>query len=239
MQPLAIDYLKDYVEMQPSVTRESENLELLFNSIFSAIDLQQQDLLWLSQNILNLDLAQGWHLDFIGNIVGQSRLLYDFNSEVYFGFEGAYKSETFGSKTDTNVGGFWNSRGYFDKSSARKLNDDEYRRIIKARVIYNQSNCTANELLEVINLITNRKNNTVQIIEHGYIKIKTSDESGLLNYFISKLEGVENILPIAAGVRVILESSRDTENILGIYILTDLLEKLVNQDLPDATQSLL
>src|SRR5699024_2559112 len=105
--------------------------------IFSAIDEQQQDFLWLSQNILNVDLAQGWHLDFIGNIVGQSRLLYDFNSEVYFGFEGAYKSETFGSKIDPTIGGFWNSRGYFDKASARKLNDDEYRRVIKARVIYN------------------------------------------------------------------------------------------------------
>lgn len=230
MQSLAIDYLKDYVEMQPSVTRESENLELLFSSIFSAIDVQQQDLLWLSQNILNLDLAQGWHLDFIGGIVGQSRILADFGSDIYFGFENSYKSETFGSRLGENIGGYWNSRSYFNSSTSRKLSDNEYRRLIKARVIYNQSNCITNDLLEVINLITGNTNSVIQRIKHGYINIKVSDETGLLSYFVDRLNNEDNILPIAAGVRVILDNLN--ANATTIVILANLLEKLVNEDLP-------
>lgn len=234
----SFDYYEEYLDLQPSLFRESDNLHKLFQSIFSTYDKQQQDFLWLSNNILNIDLAEGYHLDFIGNIVGQSRLLIGFNSEVYFGFEGSYKSETFGSKIDPLIGGYWNSRSHNDVSSSVRLSDFNYRNLIKAKIIYNQSNCTSNDLVEVVNLISNRNDNTVQTISHGKIKITTRDKTGLLNYFVSKLNTVENVLPVAAGVSIILGSPRDSENILGIYILTDLLEKLVNEDLPEATQSL-
>ena len=226
-----IDYSKDYHTFKPSLYRESPNLDTLMESILSTVDIQQQDLLWVAYNILNVDLAEKSHLDFIGNIVGQPRKLIDFNNESFFGFDNSYKSETFGSKIDESIGGFWNSRSYFNSATARVLNDEEYRRLIKARVIYNSSNCVANELLEVINLITDSQDNVVQILKHGYIQVKTYDTSGLLSYFIDRVDNKDNILPIAAGVRVILEGL--FESPLAIVILTNLLEKLVNEDLPE------
>ena len=66
----SFDYFQEYVELQPSLFRESDNLHRLFQSIFSAYNTQQQDFLWLSQNILNIDLAEKYHLDFIGGLVG-------------------------------------------------------------------------------------------------------------------------------------------------------------------------
>lgn len=204
--PISLDYLSEYYQLQPSLFRESDNLHRLFQAIFEVYGNQQDDLLWLSQNILNIDLAEKWQLDFIGNIVGQPRFLSDFNTEPYFGFEGSYQSKSFGSSLDPSVGGYWNSRSYFNTATSRRLNDEEYRRTIKARVIYNQSNCTANDLLEVINLITNSKNNTVQMMEHGLIRIKSDDSTGILSYFVDRLPLMDNILPIAAGVRVELNS---------------------------------
>lgn len=211
-----INYLDDYKQLRPSLFRESENLDSLFEAIFSVMDIQQEDLLWLSQNMLNIDVAEGFHLDFIGGIVGQSRVLVDFNTEPYFGFERSYQSETFGVSNDPSVGGYWNSRSYFDTASSRRLSDDEYRRIIKARVIYNQSNCISQDLVEVVNLITNRNDNTVQMLEHGLIRLGSDDNTGLLAYFVDRLESIDNILPVAAGVRLRLANlSAPIDGIFG------------------------
>lgn len=200
-----IVYAEEYHEDKPSIFRESENLDRLLQAIFDICYQQQLDFLWLSQNLLNVDVAEKSHLDFIGNIVGQPRFLSDFNTEPYFGFDGSYQSKPFSSVTNPDIGGFWNSRSHFNTATARQLNDDEYRRLIKARAIYNQSNCTTNDLLEVINLLSNSKNNTVQMLNHGLIQINTDDTSGIISYFVDRLLNDDNILPIAAGVRVGLE----------------------------------
>lgn len=202
----SVDYSAEYEEIRPSLFRESPVLDMLLETIFKVCDAQQKDLLWVAGNLLNVDEAIGYHLDLIGSIVGQPRFLVDFNTEPYFGFEGSYQSKTFGSADDLSVGGYWNSRSYFNTATSRQLNDEEYRRLIKARSIFNSSNCTANELLQVINLITNSQNNTVQKLKHGLIQISTDDTSGILAYYVDRVFVEDNILPIAAGVRVILEA---------------------------------
>lgn len=232
---ISLDYLAEYFDLEPSLFRESDNLHRLFQSIFTAYHTQQEDFLWLSQNILNIDLAEKYHLDFIGNIVGQPRFLIGFNTEPYFGFKNSYQSETFGSAQLEFIGGYWNSRSYFDTASSRVLSDDEYRRIIKARVIYNQSNCTCNDLLEVINLITNRNDNTVQTIKHGLISIRTKDDTGFLSYFVDRLPLNDNILPIAAGVTVSLDAVADGGGGTAIGQFANELELLVNEDLPEGS----
>lgn len=203
----SIDYMETHREIQPSLYRESPQLDKLFESIFKPYEDQQKDFLWLAENILSVDLAEKWHLDWIGRLVGQERFLIDFNVEPYFGFKNSYKSETFGDKNNPNVGGYWKTRGDFNTSSARRLNDEELRRLIKARVIFNSSNCITNDLVEVVNLITNRTDNTVQTIRHGLIRIKSQDETGLLSYFIDRLDLIDNILPIADGVAVELSEN--------------------------------
>jgi hypothetical protein len=200
-----IDYIEDYHELKPSVTRNSPVLDSLNESILTVCLKQQEELLWLADNILNIDVALGYHLDFIGGLVGQPRLLSDFNTEPYFGFSGSYQSKTFGSSLDPEVGGYWNSRSHFNTATSRVLTDDEYRRIIKARTVYNKSNCTANELVEVINLIVDNKRTTVQMLKQGLIQVKTDDKTGILAYFIDRVNLDDNILPVAAGVRIGLE----------------------------------
>lgn len=231
----SFNYYQEFLELQPSLFRESDNLHRLFYSIFTTYDTQQQDFLWLSQNILNIDLAEKYQLDFIGGIVGQPRFLIGFNTEPYFGFDKSYQSETFGTSGLPFVGGYWNSRSYFNTATSRVLNDDEYRRIIKARVIFNQSNCTCNDLLEVVNLITNSANNSTQTVEHGKIKITSSDSTGMLSYFVDRLPLLDNILPIAAGVSVVVSNPEDDGTDTAIGEFTNKLEKLVNEDLPEGS----
>ena len=199
---IPIYYISENQEIQPSMFRHSELFNLLMECIFKPYEDQQEQLLWLKDNILNLDAAEMWHLDFLGNLVGQSRFLVSFNVEPYFGFDGSYQSDTFGTVSDASVGGYWYSYNSYDKSTARRLNDDEYRRVIKARLIYIHSNCISNDLIEVINLLTDTTTARVQKPKHGVIEIESIDTSGLLTYFMDRIDLQDNILPIAAGVSV-------------------------------------
>lgn len=235
--PISLDYLAEYYQLEPSLFRESDNLHSLLQAIFQAYSTQQEDFLWLSQNILNIDVAEKWHLDFIGNLVGQSRVLIDFESERNFGFEDAYRSDTFGSKIDSGIGGYWKSRANFNNASAKILDDELYRRVIKARTVYNSSDCTPNSLLLALNYLTGDKNNTVQMEKHGSIVIKTSDNTGLVSYFVDRIGTLESVLPIACGVSCRVYKNNSYLEDLGLYNITNNLFELVNEDLPNAFNS--
>lgn len=205
MNNTMINYYSDFLSNSPSLFVESENLKKVIEVILNQYQIDQEKYLWLIDNILNLEIAEKYHLDFIGQLVGQDRFLVNFNQEKYFGFLGSYQSETLGTLSDESVGGYWNSVDNFISSSARRLNDEEYKRIIKARIIYNNSNCLMNDLVSVVNLITNRTDNRISLVKHGQLVIKSIDESGLLTYFFDRLELEDNILPITYGVSVSLE----------------------------------
>ena len=204
MNNTMINYYSDFLSNSPSLFVESENLKKVIEVILNQYQIDQEKYLWLIDNILNLEIAEKYHLDFIGQLVGQDRFLVNFNQEKYFGFLGSYQSETLGTLSDESVGGSWNSVDNFISSSARRLNDEEYKRIIKARIIYNNSNCLMNDLVSVVNLITNRTDNRISLAKHGQLVIKSNDESGLLTYFFDRLELEDNILPITYGVSVSL-----------------------------------
>ena len=205
MNNTMINYYSDFLSNAPSLFVESENLKKIIEVILNQYQSDQEKYLWLIDNILNLEIAEKYHLDFIGKLVGQDRFLVNFNQEKYFGFLGSYQSETLGTLSDESVGGYWNSVDNFISSSARRLNDEEYKRIIKARIVYNNSNCLMNDLVSVVNLITNRTDNRISLVKHGQLVIKSNDESGLLTYFFDRLELEDNILPITYGVSVSLE----------------------------------
>lgn len=196
-----IDYVKEAEEGSSSLLNQSPIYLAFLDAIVEYYHEQQKDFIWLSENLLNIEVAEKWHLDFIGMIVGQPRLLVSFNTEPYFGFEGSYQSETFSTASNPSLGGYWNSMDTFNTASARKLTDEEYRRIIKARVIFNNSFCTRTDLLNVINLITGNTSASITRERHGLLKIRAVDDSGLLAYFMSRLDLDDNILPIAYGIR--------------------------------------
>lgn len=200
-----VDYEQELIDTLPSLYRESENYKNLLLSILEPIKNQQLRLLWFKNNMFNIDLAENAHLDWIGMIVGQSRLLVSFNQERYYGYEGSYQSETLGTVYTPSAGGYWNSYSNFVASTARRLNDDEYRRIIKARIINNNSDCTRNDLISVINLLTNRNDSILSLIKHGKIGIKATDTDRFLAYFIDQINLNDNIIPISYGVSIQLQ----------------------------------
>lgn len=198
-----ISYSQDYVNKIGMLFNNSPKLNLLILSILEVLDKQQDDLLWLSNNILNIDVAEKYHLDFIGNFVGQKRVLASFDTGVFFGFEEAYQAGTFGDSNNPEVGAVWNNGNSYDASTSKILNDEQYKRIIRARIIKNNTRtCSINDLIEVSNLITGNSDTSINQVSHGHLQIKVNDTEGLFAYFMSRLYNKDNIIPLALGVRL-------------------------------------
>lgn len=197
-----VNYQPIAVKNSTSILKNSPVAMGILNSITEVLNKQQDDLIWLTRNMLNLDVAEKWHLDFIGGLVGQERVLASFDTGVFFGFEGAYQSGTFGDANNPDTGAVWFNGNSYNASTSKILNDEQYLRIIKARIIKNNSlYCSINDLIEVINLITGSSNNSVYLVKHGHLQARIDDKDGLLAYFLSRQYNNDNILPIPLGVR--------------------------------------
>lgn len=183
--------------------KNDEHFDALITSITEVLNDYQREYEELRKTIFNIDLQKGYGLDYIGERVKQKRLLTNFNQGIHFGFEGSYKSGTFGTVTDPEVGAVFYSTLSTNQGSGRVLNDTEYRNVIKARIISNSSKCTPKEFLSIVNLLTFSTQNSIDWSTHGVINLNIiEDRYGLLDYFISRVGTEDNILPIAAGYRV-------------------------------------
>lgn len=198
-----LDYQKQAVDNSSSLLDDSPLFQAILSSIIEYYQDQQEDFVWFCDNLLNIDVAVGWHLDFIGMILNQPRLLASFETGVHFGFEGAYQSGTFGTLADPDVGAPWYSSANASSASSKALTDDQYRRVLKARAIKNTSKtCSHVELLEVLNLLSGNTQSVVTTDKQGSIVIQCQEDEGLVSYFLTQLKTQKNILPIPMGIKV-------------------------------------
>lgn len=95
----------------------------------------------------SIDTAIGAQLDVIGVIVGRPRGLVSAEVFTYFGFDGAGQAGSFGSLTDPSVGAPWYSVGA-PTQLARPPSDEEYRLILKAKIIKNRTLSRPEDVIE-------------------------------------------------------------------------------------------
>lgn len=151
--------------------------------------------------LYNIDKSSGLMLDLIGKIVGQNRVLISYTDQKNFGFLGHPLAESFGTKADPTVGGYWKS-----SSSAttiyRKMSDDVYRVVLKARIASNIARGTINDFLNVVNILTGHTRS--QIIEGqesgSFTLVVPSTNATLVQYYYTRIGQPDQILPIPVGV---------------------------------------
>ena len=200
----AIDYTSVARTRYTDLFKNSQEFDALVTTFTDVLKEYQDQYIIFKDRVLDLDYQFGAGLDVIGSIVGQSRTLVDFNDSVHFGFAGSYRSGTFGTEADSNIGAEWYSTLSATAGSGRIMSDLEYKNVIKARIIYNKTTCSTNDFLEILNLLTFSTTNSVQWSEHGNINVNLSnDVYGLASYFLSKIDvqGVQ-IFPVPLGYRV-------------------------------------
>ena len=148
----------------------------------------------------SIDTAVGVQLDVIGEIVGRPRGLVSADLFEFFGFEGASQAGSFGSLTDPSVGAPWYSLGAPTQRS-RPPSDEEYRLILKAKIIKNRTLSRPEDVIEAYKFLFGASK--VTITELGYAsvrigigKILSTIERGLL----FGLDGAGTLLPKTVGV---------------------------------------
>lgn len=153
-----------------------------------------------------LDTATGVNLDIIGNIVGQPRVLIDADLLTFFGFQGEWHSDSYGTIHDTSVGSVWWD-GKATMTGNITLNDDLYRLLIKAKIAKNVTNATPEDIMRFANFIFNTSGSTI-VSEGGAKftiligKVLTRQEVGLLRYINRHASYESRLFPKPIGVGI-------------------------------------
>ncbi|QAX98136.1 hypothetical protein QE321_gp142 [Pseudomonas phage SPA01] len=152
------------------------------------------------QTLRSLDTATGKQLDIIGDIVGRPRGLVYQDIFNYFGFAGTERAGSFGSLSDPTVGAPWYSVGA-PTGNAREPSDEEYRMILKAKIIKNRTNSTPEQVIEAYKFVFGVPEVFLEeyapaAVRIGIGKILTNVERSLL----FDLGGAGALLPKTIGV---------------------------------------
>lgn len=163
-------------------------------------------------SFLNIDNSVGKQLDMIGSIVGQPRLLLNFITDPYFGFQGAPNAQSFGTELDSEVGGYWRSITNPQAGTNLQLDDEIYRKLIKARIIKNNSRGTVTDFLSVMNILTDNVLTSVTDVSTATISATASvvmvePVNPLATYFLGRLRLSDNLIPIPLGVKLTLTTA--------------------------------
>lgn len=195
--------IRDYVdEARSLITEQFKGLPVMdkyLRLILSGI-LDVQEVLRQLQQQRSIDTAVGAQLDVIGEIIGRPRGLVTAELFNYFGFEGAPLAGSFGSLDDPTVGDPWYSLGG-PLGISREPSDEEYRLILKAKIIKNRTLARPEDVIAAYKFLFNAGKVTIEQISPANVrigigKILSNVERGLL----FNLGGAGSLLPKTIGV---------------------------------------
>ncbi len=158
----------------------------------------------------DVDSAEGRQLDAIGLWVGQSRVVPDVLLGLYFGFDGYPNSQPYGEEANPALGARFFEEG--DPISGTSiLPDSEYRLVIKARIVRNQSRNSSADFYAAIQYLFGVPSVLQDLgdmaLDVSIGKILTETEKAIIRNL--------DILPRPAGVRIRSLAYYDSTNYFG------------------------
>lgn len=148
-----ISHLIGQFQDKPVIEAELEALGAELDALRSAFD----DL----RNKRWIDTGEGVQLDGIGTIVNRDRTIHDSLQLEFFGFSGQDNSQTFGIGRFRGINENW--------LASTRLEDDDYRKILRLKVFYDSSQATGDELIHCLRVLFNAQN--IILHEVGNAKI--------------------------------------------------------------------
>lgn len=176
-----------------------------FLQILVSGDNDIQETLKQLMQLRSIDTAVGAQLDNLGEIVGQPRELLEADLYEYFGFQGAVNAQSMGTTQDVTIGGLFYSFGTPFGGNVN-LDDETYRKFIKAKIFKNITSSTPEEFITVVNTIFDLP---ISITSEGdaqvtlmFGRILTAFERALLNYVSTSQGYPSRLIPKTVGVRI-------------------------------------
>lgn len=196
-----IDYLS---EARGRVGEQFKNKPVFDAYIKLAVDslAELQSVFKDLMQLRSIETATGEQLNLIGRLVGQDRTLVNYNVFPFFGFDGAASAETFGTLSDSTLGGVFRSKDQ-EEGSSSTVDDETYRFLIKARIIANSTNATPEDIISGLNFITGNANCTIIEQPNAHITLEIQNNlTDFQSYFIRGLSNQGGIVPVPIGVTV-------------------------------------
>lgn len=103
---------------------------------------------------VDIDVAEGPMLDAIGNIVGASRIVPAAIPLKFFGFLGQPGADIFGEEGNRSIGSRFREEGEAIASTS-VLNDPEYRLLLRAKIVRNNSIGSQEDVIEGLKYLFN------------------------------------------------------------------------------------
>lgn len=140
--------MTDYTQLITSEHADKPKFSALVQAIAGGIDAINASVLSLPQ-AFDLDVAAGAQLDVIGLWVGQPRDVSGVPTTVFFGFSDNVAAAIFGEQGLPQIGErFYEEGEQFEDSVV--LGDPEYRLLLKSKIVRNQSDGTAADLMQAL-----------------------------------------------------------------------------------------
>ena len=176
--------------------KSDETFLAILDTLIELKEERQREYLSLTDTFLDIDKSTGKNLDVIGRLIGEERTLVNFIDRSYFGFLGARLSEAYDV-------GYWYSLYRNKYGTLRTLTDEEYRRVLKARIIKNSSDNSRESFLEILNILSNNNFSVItESLDNSAILVEIEDYDGLVSYYLSKYKSDRNLIPVPMGRRI-------------------------------------
>ena len=176
--------------------RSDESFLAILDTLIELKEERQREYLSLAETFLDINKSTGKNLDVIGRLIGEERTLVNFIDRSYFGFLGARLSEAYDV-------GYWYSLYRNKYGTLRTLTDEEYRRVLKARIVKNSSDNNRESFLEILNILSNNNFSVItESLDNSAILVEIEDYDGLVSYYLSKYKSDRNLIPVPMGRRI-------------------------------------
>lgn len=176
--------------------RSDEAFLAILDTLIELKEERQREYLSLADTFLDIDKSTGKNLDVIGKLIGEERTLVNFIDRSYFGFLGSRLAEGYDF-------GYWYSLYKNKYGTLRTLTDEEYRRVLKARVVKNSSDNNRESFLEILNILSNNNFSVItESLDNSAILVEIEDYDGLVSYYLSKYKNDRNLIPVPMGRRI-------------------------------------
>lgn len=155
--------------------------------------------LYRIQDVLSIETATGDQLDLVGKHVGQSRIVNGYTLRQFFGFKNAKNALGFSKELDG--GGQW-YRLRDPLADSVRLSDDDYRFLIKCRVIKNYQLGTVPNIIEACQFVFG---DGCKVIDNLNMTVSVKVPKKKLTQFSTFAVRNLDIIPRQAGTKIIFE----------------------------------
>ena len=155
--------------------------------------------LYQIQDVLSIETATGDQLDLVGKHVGQSRIVNGYTLRQFFGFKNA--KNALGFSKELEGGGQW-YRLRDPLADSVRLSDDDYRFLIKCRVIKNYQLGTVPNIIEACQFVFG---DGCKVIDNLNMTVSVKVPKKKLTQFSTFAVRNLDIIPRQAGTKIIFE----------------------------------